>query len=69
MDPSISRRHGEISFVNGKNGKYFYTSTAPAGSYRKLRKGEEIKLEKGTTLEIGDNEFEVVSMQNKSLKI
>jgi hypothetical protein len=64
LDPSISRTHGQIRFSNGK---YYYVSTASAGSYRKLRKDEEVKLVLGSTLEIGDNEFEVVSMQNKCL--
>ena len=29
-DPTVSRRHGSISFYGGK---YYYTSTAEAGSY------------------------------------
>ncbi len=59
-DPTVSRRHGTIGFYGGK---YFYQSTAEAGSYYKLGKNKKVELSLGMTLEIGDNEFEIIDMR------
>ncbi len=40
-DPTVSRRHGIISFYGGK---YYYQSTAEAGSYYRLGTNKKVEL-------------------------
>jgi hypothetical protein len=62
-DPTVSRKHGFIMYQEeGGFGRFFYQQTAGAGTYRMLGTQEWVPMEKGVTLEIGDNEYEVVRM-------